>query len=215
MGDDLTEVLARGLHAVMFPHSSWLGCYAQDQWREEARKHVEAARADALREAVDAIRNLQSDWIGELGRGRARGLSEALVAIDALIPQPAANRYAEGFQAGVEAAARIADDLDDPYDQPSGRYIAERIRALAVQEPTPPAPERQFDWQSDRPQEPTPPAEPRNDPHRYAVVSADFTRPFLLGAYQTLAAATLAQCGSPAKWPIYERVTTPPAEEER
>lgn len=47
------------------------------------------------------------------------------------------------------------------------------------------------------------------DEHRYAVVSANFVRPFLLGAYATLEAAQLAQCGSPEKWLIYERVAIP------
>lgn len=43
------------------------------------------------------------------------------------------------------------------------------------------------------------------DPHRFAVLSADFSRPFLLGAYPTIENAVQAQCGSPDKWPIYER----------
>jgi hypothetical protein len=45
------------------------------------------------------------------------------------------------------------------------------------------------------------------DPHRFAVVSSDFSRPFLLGAYETMNSAEKAQCGSPEKWFIYERVT--------
>jgi hypothetical protein len=43
-----------------------------------------------------------------------------------------------------------------------------------------------------------------DDIHRFAVVSADFSKPFLLGAYPTLDRAVMAQCGSPEKWPIYE-----------
>lgn len=46
---------------------------------------------------------------------------------------------------------------------------------------------------------------PSDDPHRFAVVSANFVRPFLLGAYGTMGAAQKAQCGSPDKWLIYER----------
>jgi len=45
-----------------------------------------------------------------------------------------------------------------------------------------------------------------DDLRRFAVVSSDFSRPFLLGAYETLAAAEKAQCDNPERWPIYERM---------
>lgn len=44
-----------------------------------------------------------------------------------------------------------------------------------------------------------------NDPHRFVVVSADYSRPFLAGAYPKLENALKAQCGSPEKWHIFER----------
>lgn len=44
-----------------------------------------------------------------------------------------------------------------------------------------------------------------NDQHRFAVVSADYSRPFLVGAYPKLENALKAQCGSPEKWHIFER----------
>lgn len=53
-------------------------------------------------------------------------------------------------------------------------------------------------------------AEPvADDPHRFAVVSADYCRPFLLGAYPTLNNAIKAQCGSPEKWHIFQRHPAP------
>lgn len=48
------------------------------------------------------------------------------------------------------------------------------------------------------------------DDHHFAVVSANFARPFLLGAYATMEAATLAQCGQPDRWLIYERAPAAP-----
>ncbi len=50
-----------------------------------------------------------------------------------------------------------------------------------------------------------------NDPHRFAVVHSDYSRPFLLGAYPTLGNAVKAQCGSPEKWHIFERHLAHPA----
>lgn len=44
-----------------------------------------------------------------------------------------------------------------------------------------------------------------DDQHRFVVVSADYSRPFMVGAYPTLQNAILAQGGSPAKWHIFER----------
>lgn len=49
-----------------------------------------------------------------------------------------------------------------------------------------------------------------NDPHRFAVVSSDYFRPFLLGIYPAIENAVLAQCGSPDKWHIYERYAASP-----
>ncbi|MGN6146289.1 MAG: hypothetical protein ACTHOP_22170 [Mesorhizobium sp.] len=48
------------------------------------------------------------------------------------------------------------------------------------------------------------------DDHRFAVVSSDFSRPYLLGAYATIEAATKAQCGNPDQWPVYERIPAAP-----
>lgn len=48
-----------------------------------------------------------------------------------------------------------------------------------------------------------------NDLHRFVVVSAEYCRPFLLGAYPTLDNAITAQCGSPEKWHIFERHPAP------
>ena len=45
--------------------------------------------------------------------------------------------------------------------------------------------------------------------HRFAVVSADYSRPFLLGAYDTLEAAILAQGGKSDKWHIFACVPSP------
>lgn len=44
-----------------------------------------------------------------------------------------------------------------------------------------------------------------DDQHRFVVVSADYSRPFMVGAYPMLQNAILAQGGSPAKWHIFER----------
>ena len=49
------------------------------------------------------------------------------------------------------------------------------------------------------------------DPHSYAVVSADYSSPFLLGVYPELENAVKAQCGSPEKWHIFERLYTTPS----
>jgi len=54
---------------------------------------------------------------------------------------------------------------------------------------------------------PVPGVKVANDPHRFAVVSADYARPFLLGAYPALENAIKAQCGSPEKWHIFERLS--------
>ncbi|WP_438852746.1 hypothetical protein [Brevundimonas nasdae] len=51
------------------------------------------------------------------------------------------------------------------------------------------------------------------DIHRFAVVSSDYSRPFMAGAYETLEAAIRAQCMSPEKWPIYERVRPAPSQQ--
>lgn len=47
------------------------------------------------------------------------------------------------------------------------------------------------------------------DPHRYAVTSSDYSRPYLLGAYPTLDKAELAQGGKPDKWDIFVKVDAP------
>lgn len=46
--------------------------------------------------------------------------------------------------------------------------------------------------------------------HQYAVVSADYCRPFLAGAYATLEAALRAQNGKPDRWHIYHRLAATP-----
>jgi hypothetical protein len=51
------------------------------------------------------------------------------------------------------------------------------------------------------------PGEVEDPDHQYAVVSADYRRPFLAGAYATLEAALLAQDGKPDRWHIYHRLT--------
>ncbi len=51
-----------------------------------------------------------------------------------------------------------------------------------------------------------------DDPdHQYAVVSANYARPFLAGAYPTLDAALLAQDGKPERWHIYRRISATPS----
>lgn len=50
-----------------------------------------------------------------------------------------------------------------------------------------------------------------DDPdHQYAVVSSNYVRPFLAGAYPTLEAAVRAQCGKPDLWHIYRRLPAAP-----
>ena len=50
-----------------------------------------------------------------------------------------------------------------------------------------------------------------DDPdHQYAVVSSNYSRPFLVGAYPTLDAALLAQDGEPDRWHIYRRLPAAP-----
>lgn len=46
------------------------------------------------------------------------------------------------------------------------------------------------------------------DPHRYAVTSSDYSRPFLLGAYPTLEGALKAQNGKPDLWEIFIKLDT-------
>jgi hypothetical protein len=50
------------------------------------------------------------------------------------------------------------------------------------------------------------PGEVEDPDHQYAVVSADYRRPFLAGAYATLEAALRAQDGKPDRWHIYHRL---------
>lgn len=47
--------------------------------------------------------------------------------------------------------------------------------------------------------------------HQFAVASTDYSRPYLLGCYQTLEAALKAQGGKPEKWDIFVRLATTPS----
>jgi hypothetical protein len=51
--------------------------------------------------------------------------------------------------------------------------------------------------------------------HRYAVVSSDYTRPFLLGAYPTMERAIKACGGRRDLWDIFEMLPKPPEVDDR